>query len=658
MFNKILIANRGEIAVRVIQSARKLGIKTVAVYAAVERDALHVEMADEAYCLGQAELADTYLNISKILEVSKKSHSSAIHPGYGFLSENPKFVKACEENQISFIGPSSEVIQLMGNKIEARNFVKSTGVPVIEGVTGQQETVLEQSESFTYPILIKAAAGGGGKGMRIVRHPQFLQEALEATSREALSYFGDGTVYVEKYLEEPRHIEVQLLGDHHGHIIHLFERECSIQRRYQKIIEEAPSPTLDPALRKMIGEAAVKIGREIGYTNAGTIEFLLDKTHHFYFLEMNTRVQVEHPVTEMTTGIDIVAEQIKIAAGQPLSFSQQEIKQEGHAIECRIYAESPENQFLPSPGPIQLYHAPQGDGIRLDTAITKPMVIDSRYDPMIGKLVTYGKSRKEATLKAITALKNYIIQGIDTNVSFLIQLLQSEAFQQNQISTKYCDQYASEILQQMALKKQALSDVPVIAGGLLFNYPTKKVEPDSIWQQIGFWRHIPAIEFTLNGKEGKVVWTKLTPEEYSLQYQEQTFKVIITLVSEHQYLFSIDEKRYTCFVSENEDGSLNITYEGFHFLFKRTDILGKGNQISKDAIESVSDDKLISPMPGKVIKLLVKAGDLVKKGQTLLIVEAMKMENNIIAPRNATIKEVLVSEQDMVERNKTLILIE
>lgn len=658
MFDKILIANRGEIAVRVIQSARKLGIKTVAVYAAVEKHALHVEMADEAYCLGQAELTDTYLNILKILEVAQKSQSDAIHPGYGFLSENALLVKGCEENHITFIGPSSEVMQLMGNKIEARNFVKSIGVPIIEGVTGSKETILEQSDRFAYPILVKAAAGGGGKGMRIVQHDKYLKDALEATSREALSYFSDGTVYVEKYLEAPRHIEFQLLADHHGHTVHLFERECSIQRRYQKIIEEAPSPTLDDALRKKMGEAAVKIGQEISYTNAGTIEFLLDKDKNFYFLEMNTRVQVEHPVTEMTTGIDIVAEQIKIAAKHPLSFSQEDIQQTGHAIECRIYAESPENQFLPSPGPIHFYHAPQGDGIRLDTAITKATVIESQYDPMIGKLITSGKNRNEAIQKSVAALKHYIIQGIDTNIPFLIQVLQTDAFQQNQVSTKYCDQHVAEILQKMAQEKQKSPTLPVIAGGLLFVYPANKSTPDSIWHQVGYWRHIPVIHFTLDEKEDTAAWKKLTQDCYLLQYQDQEWMVMQKSATDHHYKFLINDKLYSCFISENEDGSLNITYEAFNFRFKRSDILGKGQLISKDTTDTVSDNKLISPMPGKVIKLYVKAGDQVKKGETILIVEAMKMENNIIAPRDVTIKEVLVSEQDMVERNKTLVLIE
>lgn len=659
MFSKILIANRGEIAVRVMQSARKLNIKTVAVYAAVEKDALHVQMADEAYCLGQSELAETYLNISSIMEAARKSQSQAIHPGYGFLSENEALVQACEKHNITFIGPPAEAIRLMGNKIEARNFVKSIGVPVTEGITGSKTAILEQKNTLPYPVLVKAASGGGGKGMRIVMQKEHLQEALEATSREAQAYFGDGTVYVEKYLEEPRHIEFQLLADHHEQVAHLFERECSVQRRYQKIIEEAPSPTLDEELRKKMGEAAVSIGKKIGYTNAGTIEFLLDKDRNFYFLEMNTRVQVEHPVTEMTTGIDIVAEQIRIAAGEPLSFSQENIKQEGHAIECRVYAESPENHFMPSPGYIQYYHAPRKADVRLDTAITGPAMVDSRYDPMIGKLITKGHNRAEAITNAVDALKNYVIHGIDTNIPFLIHFLQLQDFRTNQISTKYCDLHAPEIIREMTVKKQKLTGLPVIAGGLLFDYPpAKESNTPSVWQQIGFWRHIPAIKLLLDKKEEQVDWKKLSESNFTLRYEEQDYSITRISNTDNLYRFKIEDQGHVCFISENEDGSLNITYEGALFHLKRQDILSKGNFTAEEASETTSDNKLISPMPGKVIKLYVREGDKVKKGDMLLIVEAMKMENNIMAPRNATVKEVRVSEQEMVERNATLILLE
>lgn len=659
MFSKILIANRGEIAVRFIQSARKLNIKTVAVYAAVEKGALHVKMADEAYCLGQSELAETYLNISGIMEVARKSQSQAVYPGYGFLSENEALVQACKKDNITFIGPPANAIRLMGNKIAARNFVKSIGVPVTDGITGNKAAILEQKNTLPYPILVKAASGGGGKGMRIVQQKEHLQEALEATSREAQAYFGDGTVYVEKYLEQPRHIEFQLLADHHGQVVHLFERECSVQRRYQKIIEEAPSPTLDEELRKKMGEAAINIGKKIGYTNAGTIEFLLDKDKNFYFLEMNTRVQVEHPVTEMTTGIDIVAEQISIAAGKPLSFSQEDIKQEGHAIECRVYAESPENNFMPSPGYIQYYHAPRKAGVRLDTAITGPAMVDSRYDPMIGKLITQGHNRAQAITKAVDALKNYVIHGIDTNIPFLIHFLQLRDFRTNHISTKYCDQHAPEIIREMTGKKQKLPRLPVIAGGLLFDYPpAKESNVPSVWQQIGFWRHIPTIKLLLNNQEEQVDWKKQAESNFILRYENQDYSITRISNTNGLYRFKVESQTYACFISENEDGSLNITYEGTLFHQKRQDILSKADFTAEEASEATSDNKLVSPMPGKVIKLYVRKGDKVKKGDKLLIVEAMKMENNILAPHNATVKEVRVSEQEMIERHATLILLE
>jgi 3-methylcrotonyl-CoA carboxylase alpha subunit len=351
---KVLIANRGEIALRIIRTLNKLGMEVVAIYAAPDAEALHVEMADEAYSLGDGNLANTYLDIAKIIRIAKKAKVDAIHPGYGFLSENPMLVKACEENNIAFIGPDARSMQLMGNKIAARKFAIENGLPVTKGLTGTTEEILKAAGTLPFPVLVKAAAGGGGKGMRIVEQESELANILETTSREAKNYFGDGTVYIEQFIEEPRHIEVQVLGDQHGNVIHLFERECTIQRRYQKIIEESPSPTLTPEIRHEMGAAAVNLCKAIGYRSAGTIEFLVDKDLHVYFLEMNTRIQVEHPVTEMVTGIDLVEQQIKIAQGQVLDIKQEQVQQNGHAIECRIYAEDPANNFMPSPGKLHL----------------------------------------------------------------------------------------------------------------------------------------------------------------------------------------------------------------------------------------------------------------------------------------------------------------
>ena len=473
IFKKILIANRGEIAIRVIRAAKEMGIKTVAIFSQADENSFHVRMADESYSLGGNDLDKTYLNIRKILQLAKISECEAIHPGYGFLAENPLFVEACDNAGIVFIGPSARAIKLMGNKIESRAFVKKLGIPMTEGITGNIETLIKKAGNLNLPILVKAAAGGGGKGMRIIHNINDLKEILQSTSREAKSYFGDGTVYIEKYIEEPRHIEIQVLGDQYGNIVHLFERECSIQRRYQKIIEESPSVTLNQEARAKMGLAAVKIAREIGYENAGTVEFLVDKDLNFYFLEMNTRVQVEHPVTEMVTGIDIVKEQILIAAGGKIKFKQEDITQKGHAIECRIYAEDPQTEFLPSPGNILLYSEPFGDGIRVDSGLDKCATVESFYDPLICKLIIFGNTREEARKKMIHALNNFVIHGIKTNITFLTYLLTGDAYKHNNISTKYCDDHLDDLLMKIFKDREEFPKyLPALAYFLYYKNQT------------------------------------------------------------------------------------------------------------------------------------------------------------------------------------------
>ena len=657
MFRKLLIANRGEIAVRIIRSAQALGIPTVAIYAQSDQGALHTTLADEAYELSGGDIGQTYLNIEQMISIAQKSGSDAIHPGYGFLSENPALIQACEAAGITFVGPSEEAIRMMGNKLEARSFAKKLGVPVTEGITGSQEEILSQEKDLPYPILVKAAAGGGGKGMRIVRSAKELPEALKSTSREAKAYFGDATVYVEKYLDEPRHIEFQLLGDQHGNLVHLFERECSLQRRYQKIIEEAPSPTLTPALRQRMADAALALGNEIGYYNAGTVEFLVDSEQQFYFLEMNTRVQVEHPVTELTTGIDIVAEQLKVAAGQPLSFSQKDISQRGHAIECRVYAEAPRQNFMPSPGPITYYHAPPS--VRLDTAITGPSEIQSQYDPMISKMIAYGESRKESIERSVKALEQYVIHGIETNISYLRALLKSEDFVQNTISTKYCDQHTPEIVDRMEQEKQSLDTLPIIVGGLLYNFHSLRNESShSVWQKIGFWRHIPAITIRLDEAEEFLLEVEQRGSEHTLYHGDTLYHIHGISVENGVTTFVLNDTQYTCYISAQEDLSLIVSWKTFQFHWQRNDIQAEGRFISEETDEGVSDDRISSPMPGKVIQLNVQEGDTVQRGDTLLIVEAMKMENQIVAPRDATVKEVHISVNEMVDRNSVLILLE
>ena len=661
MFKKILIANRGEIAVRIIQAAQSLKVATAAIYADSDQQALHVRQADEAYGLGEGDLSNTYLNIEKIIEVAQHSGCEAIHPGYGFLSENATFVEACERADITFIGPSSEVIKTMGDKVEARHFAQRAGVPITEGVTGSADELRQRADTLPYPVLVKAAAGGGGKGMRIVRDANELPDALASTVREAQAYFGNPTVYIEKYLENPRHIEVQLLGDHYGSLVHLYERECSLQRRYQKIIEEAPSPTLTPELRKTMGEAAVSLGQAIQYTNAGTIEFLLDQDKNFYFLEMNTRVQVEHPVTELTTRIDIVAEQIKIAAGEPLSFQQDAIPQWGHAIECRVYAEAPERNFMPSPGTITYYHPPTSGAIRLDTAVTTGATIDSRYDPMIGKLIAYGTDREQARTHAIDALRNYVIHGIDTNVAYLIQLLSTEDFRNNQISTHYCDQHTPELIKRMEDTRAALDPLPVVLAGLLYSFHSRLAAPPvstTVWQEIGFWRHLPVVEVTLDDTILEVEMRQLNPHSYQVTHDEKAYPVEAVNCEAGQVSFMLDGTSYIGYVSEAEDHALTITLNGFNFSLKRNDIPSENRFAGSESTDVVSDNKITSPMPGKVITLRVQAGDSVKKGDTLVVVEAMKMENALAAPRDATVKEVLAAVDDRIDRNVPLILLE
>ena len=443
MFRKILIANRGEIALRVIWACRELGIKAVAVHSDVDRDSLHVRFADEEVCIGPAKSSDSYLNVTAIIAAAEISGADAIHPGYGFLSENAYFAEICGECGITFIGPRPETIRRMGDKAEARRTMIEAGVPVLPGSEGTIEGV-EEAEALAhqvgFPVIVKAAAGGGGRGMRVVADPADLASAFETARTEAAAAFGVPDVYLEKYLVRPRHIEFQVLGDLHGNLVHLFERECSIQRRHQKVIEEAPSPALTPELRERMGEAALRASRAVNYQNAGTIEFLLDEDGSFYFMEMNTRVQVEHPVTENITGIDLVKEQIRIAAGEPLPFRQEDLRIHGWSIEARITAENPFT-FVPSPGLITSFHPPGGPGIRIDTAAYAGYKVLPFYDSMIGKLISRGNSRAEAACRLRRAIDFFVIEGIQTNLPLLREILDDPQFGRGELSTRFMEQF-------------------------------------------------------------------------------------------------------------------------------------------------------------------------------------------------------------------------
>jgi acetyl-CoA carboxylase biotin carboxylase subunit len=439
MFDKVLIANRGEIAVRIIRACRELGIKTVAVYSDADRRSLHVAMADEAYHIGPPSPGESYLAIDKIIDAANRSNASAIHPGYGFLSENSTFAKRCEDEGIVFIGPSSDAIKKMGDKITARKIAIEAKVPLVPGTEGAVTDVEAENEArrIGFPVMIKASAGGGGKGMRLVRSEDEFAGALRMARSEARSAFGDDSVYIEKFIEKPRHIEIQVLGDSHGNIVHLFERECSIQRRHQKVIEEAPSGFISEKTRRKMGEVAVRVAKAVNYRGAGTIEFIMDQNENFYFLEMNTRVQVEHPVTELITGIDIVKWMIRVAAGERLPFSQKDITRRGHAIECRIYAEVPEQNFMPAPGKIEYIRVPQGPGIRDDSSMYSGCEVTPYYDPMISKLVVWAETREEAINKMKSALSEYMVLGVKTNIGFLTRVLNEEEFVRCELDTGY-----------------------------------------------------------------------------------------------------------------------------------------------------------------------------------------------------------------------------
>lgn len=448
MFGKILIANRGEIAVRIIRACREMGIRTVAVYSEADRDALHTQLADEAVCIGKAQSTDSYLNMERILSATIATNAEAIHPGFGFLSENSRFVEMCEKCNVAFIGPSAEVISRMGNKSEAKNTMRRAKVPVVPGTKEPVYTVAEAQEAVKeigFPVMIKASAGGGGKGMRVARNEQEFAKLFETAQQESVHSFSDNTMYLERFVENPRHVEMQILADKYGNVIHLGERDCSVQRRHQKMIEESPFIAISDKLRKKMGETAVRAAKAAGYESAGTIEFLLDQSGEFYFMEMNTRIQVEHPVTEFVSGVDLIKEQIRIAAGEPLSVQQKDIEIRGHAMECRINAEDPERHFMPCPGRITDLHLPGGNGIRVDTAVYNDYAIPPYYDSMIAKIIVYDKDRRSAIRKMISALGEVAIEGVKTNVDFLYELLNQPDFQEGNITTDFIPQHYPDL---------------------------------------------------------------------------------------------------------------------------------------------------------------------------------------------------------------------
>ena len=654
--NKVLIANRGEIAVRIMKTLKRLHIESVAVFADNDADALHRRMADEAYPLGSGSLKDTYLNIQKIIDAALDAGADAIHPGYGFLSENPEFVEACQASNLIFIGPDAETMRLMGNKIAARQLAIEHGIPVTFGITGDIPQILAQAETLPYPVLIKAAAGGGGKGMHVVNRKEDLKDQLEQASREAANYFGDGTVFVEQYLQNPRHIEVQILADHHGNVIHLHERECTIQRRYQKIIEESPSPTLNDEKRQQLLATAVKLCKEIGYKNAGTVEFIVDKDQNFYFLEMNTRIQVEHPVTEMRTGIDIVEEQIRIARGKEMGWTQDMIQAQGHAIELRIYAENPENGFLPTPGKVTAYHEPQVRGTRVDSSIDGCCTISEAYDPMIAKLSCHGKDRQTAIETAQHALKEFIIQGLTTNKAYLWEIIKNDDFEENKVDTSFCASHQEELLKTLNESRNNLNLNDIVVSFLLYDFSKKQLEShaENVWEQIGFWRYHMLLTVNVEGKSIPVIISHAEAGKIKGTVGEKSFVAELISHDGHQLKLMLNGRTEVIYCSVNDEQRTIVNFHGLNFSCFRTDQLNDTLDYSR---KNETNDKmtLISPMPGKVVKINVKEGDEVKEGTVMIVVEAMKMENNITATAKAKVKKILVTEGEMVDNKKQLV---
>ena len=657
--NKVLIANRGEIAVRIIRTLHKLHIESVAIFADNDADSLHRRMADEAYPLGNGSLKDTYLNIQKIIDAALDAGVDAIHPGYGFLSENPEFVEACEANNLIFIGPDAETMRLMGNKIAARQIAIDNGIPVTFGLTGDLSQILAQADTLPYPVLIKAAAGGGGKGMHIVRRKEDLRDQLETASREAEKYFGDGTVFVEQYIENPRHIEVQVLADHHGNIIHLHERECTIQRRYQKIIEESPSPTLNDEKRQQLLATAVKLCQNIGYKNAGTVEFIVDQSQNFYFLEVNTRIQVEHPVTEMRTGIDIVEEQIRIARGKEMGWTQDMIQAQGHAIELRIYAENPEKDFLPTPGKVTAYHEPQVRGTRVDSSIDGPCTVSEAYDPMIAKLVCHGKTRQAAIETAQHALKEFILQGLTTNKAYLWEVIKNPDFAENRIDTSFCATHQEALLKALSDSHNNLNINDIAVSFLLYDLYKKRFEnlTENVWEEIGYWRFHSQFTVDVEGHRIPVCINNTGNRKIEGQIGDTPFTAEYIAHDGHQLKFMLNGRTEVVYCSMNDERQTIVNFHGLNFRCHRTDQL---NDTFDYACKEQANDKskLVSPMPGKVVKINVKEGDEVAAGTVMIVVEAMKMENNIVATVNAKVKRILVKEGEMVDNKRQLIELE
>jgi len=661
LLDKILIANRGEIALRVIRSAKKLSIRTVAIYTESEKEADYVKLADETVSLGDGDLSSTFLNIEKIINIAISTGSKAIHPGYGFLSENPAFVKACEEHQIIFIGPSSEVLRLMGNKPAAKSLATSLGIPVIFSWTIDLQSSDRSEDQLQFPSLIKASYGGGGKGMELVYNSEELKRQVEKSARAAMNYFGNGELFIEQYIQNARHVEVQIIGDNFNNIIHLYERECSIQRNHQKIIEEAPAIFLSSELRSKILEAAIKIGKAVNYSGAGTLEFLVDKAGNYFFMEMNPRIQVEHAVTEEITGIDIVNEQIRIASGFPLSVSQEVVIVTGHAIELRIYAEDPSQNFAPSPIPVLSVNFPEHPDLRIETDINVCQHVMNQFDPLLLKMIAKGKNRESVIKLLKKEIESLDILGPETNTKYLEAILAHDDYNQNNITIEFCEDNHKSLIDNYINQFFPIHLPYLIALSVETKYLRNDL-PDvsDPWNYIGYWRMTdPIITLEIDGKLVSAGLYLKDKAKQGFVLNGTAFNYQIITESQGRISIKINENilhlSYITDLQNNlwiscENSQYQISFPGLLKSYPETIVTGNSSGIETGEIKS--------PLHGKVLEINVEKNQIIKKGDLMMIIEAMKSENRILSPRDAKVKKIVVNVGAQVTDKMPLIYLE
>ena len=647
-FNRILIANRGEIVARILKTAHQMGIEVVVLYTNDDTDHTYLKDAEKAVLLDGKTLSETFLNKERIIDIALANGADAIHPGYGFLSENADFAQMCKAVGITWIGPSPNIIRLMGYKKSAREFAENIGVPVLHARYGTAEELEKYKNVLQYPVMIKAQAGGGGKGMRIVRSGDDFEDALHITGKEAAMFFGDDALYVEEFVDDARHIEVQVFGDNFGNVIHMYERECTVQRRHQKIIEEAPAGGISDALRKSLHQNAIKLAKAAKYRNAGTVEFIVDRKENFYFLEMNTRIQVEHPVTEFVTNIDVVKEQLLIAAGNEFAFTQDEIICRGHALECRLYAEDPEYGFIPQNGTLTLNAALDSKSVRVDGSFEKTATMSSVYDPLIAKVITGGHSRLEAMKNMIRALEDYKIQGVKTNKGFLTNLLKAPVLIQNTIHTQYCDLYANRHIDQ-----HVKPDDRFIISWFFLNAAIQ-TEFDSVWSNLGNWRHQQNHNLFVNDERYIVAGFKVNEKEWQVAVNEKKYRCSLLKLSDYELHVVVNAEPVKVIWSKKSAGAYFIEIDHSIHLVQPYVVKRKVSQ----ADAQLHARNVVSPLPGRVMRVYVTPGDKVLKGKAMLVIESMKIENRIVADHDSTIKTVLVSEGQQLNGNDLMIELE